>query len=58
MPYVTPHGLRGSYSSLLEEVMGDGAARIAQALGHGDGGKTAREHYIRIEKAPALKVVS
>ena len=58
VPYVTPHGLRGSYSSLREEVMGDGAARIAQALGHGDGGKTAREHYIRIEKAPALKVVS
>lgn len=55
---VAPHGLRDTHSSLRREVLGEGSAQIAAALGHGDSGQTAERHYIgATKKEPTLRVL-
>lgn len=55
---VCPHGLRDTHASVVKELTGATAAQIGSKLGHGDAGKTAREHYIGAsDRVPALRVV-
>lgn len=55
---VSPHGLRGTYASLLRELMGTKIGDIANALRHGDHGETATRHYVGAQATmPAFSVV-
>lgn len=55
---ICPHGLRGTYTSILAAVTGASAPDIARLLGHVDDGPTARRHYIGLaEHRPALHLV-
>lgn len=55
---VTPHGLRGTGSTILDE-SGEDVASVGRALRHGDRGQTARRHYIGAPaERPALRLVS
>lgn len=55
---VSPHGLRGTYASLMVELAGETAAKVGKLLGHADRGVTADRNYIGTRQAvPALRVV-
>lgn len=55
---VCPHGLRGTYATLLRVLASQHVVDIAHALRHGDHGQTATRHYIGApERRPALRVV-
>lgn len=43
---VTPHGLRGTYGSMMAALARSTPAQIGDLLGHADAGTTARRHYI------------
>ena len=56
---VTSHGLRGTYTSILNAVGGLRAPEIAKLVGHGDAGQTAAAHYIRSpDRRAALDLVA
>lgn len=44
---VTPHGLRGTYATVLFERGRRTLGQVAQVLGHADQGQTADRHYVR-----------
>lgn len=53
------HGLRATHSSLRAAVADEAVAKIGDALGHADHGKTAANHYVGASaKVPVLKVVA
>ena len=55
---VCPHGLRGTYATLLRVLASQHVVDIARALRHGDHGQTATRHYIGApERRVALRVV-
>ena len=55
---VCPHGLRGTHATLLRVLLGRGIGDIADALRHGDEGRTATRHYVGApERRPALRVL-
>ncbi len=55
---VCPHGLRGTHATLLRVLLGRGIGDIANALRHGDEGRTATRHYVGApERRPALRVL-
>ena len=45
VPRVTPHGLRGSGATNAVR-LGGTVEQVARAVGHADGGKTLRRHYL------------
>lgn len=47
VPRVTPHGLRGTYATILAERGRRRLADVALVLGHADQGQTADRHYVR-----------
>ena len=55
---VCPHGLRGTHATLLRVLLGRGIGDIADALRHGDEGRTATRHYLGApERRQALRVI-
>ncbi len=55
---VCPHGLRGTHATLLRVLMGRQIGDIAEALRHGDEGRTATRHYVGApERRQALRVI-
>lgn len=55
---VTPHGLRGTYATLLT-LAGTPAPDVARALGHADRGATAERHYVGAPKhVPHLRLAA
>ncbi len=55
---VCPHGLRGTHATLLRVLLGRGIGDIADALRHGDEGRTATRHYVGApERRQALRVI-
>jgi integrase len=55
---VCPHGLRGTHATLLRVLLGRGIGDIADALRHGDSGRTATRHYVGApERRAALRVI-
>ena len=55
---VCAHGLRDTYTSLLTAMAGLSPVQIAELVGHGDDGQTARRHYIGApEHRPDLRLV-
>ncbi len=56
---VCAHGLRDTYASFMHGEAGRSAPEIGRFLGHADGGKTAKRHYIGApEHQPALRLVA
>ena len=55
---ISPHGLPDAHASILQELSKMEAARIGDRLGHNDGGKTAKKHYIGAhDHRPALSII-
>ena len=55
---VCAHGLRDTFTSLVAELEQRSVAEIGRLVGHADGGRTAREHYIGVpQHQPALRLV-
>lgn len=55
---VCPHGLRGTYATMLQILARKRAPDIALLLRHGDEGQTARRHYMAApESRPSLRMV-
>jgi len=55
---VCPHGLRGTYATMLVALQRRELADVGIALGHADAGRTAARHYVGAEpQRPALRVV-
>lgn len=55
---VCPHGLRATHASLRAAVADEAVAKIGDALGHADHGKTAANHYVGAPaNVPVLRVV-
>jgi len=56
---VCPHGLRATHASLRRIVADEAVAKIGDALGHADHGKTAAAHYVGVAAAvPVLRVLA
>lgn len=56
---VCPHGLRGTWSSMLVAEKQRSLADVGSVLGHADAGKTAGRHYVgAAERRRELKVVT
>ncbi len=56
---VCPHGLRATHASLRRIVVDEAVAKIGDALGHADHGKTAKNHYVGApSQVPVLRVLS
>ncbi len=56
---VCPHGLRATHASLRRIVADEAVAKIGDALGHADHGKTAAAHYVGAPaNVPVLRVLA
>jgi len=56
---VCPHGLRATHASLRRTVVDEAVAKIGDALGHADHGKTAARHYVGAPATvPVLRVLA
>lgn len=56
---VCPHGLRATHASLRRIVVDEAVAKIGDALGHADHGKTAKNHYVgAAATVPVLRVLA
>jgi integrase len=55
---VCPHGLRATHASLRRIVVDEAVAKIGDALGHADHGRTAAAHYVGAAATePVLRVL-
>ena len=56
---VCPHGLRATHASLRRIVADEAVAKIGDALGHADHGRTAAAHYVgAAATVPVLRVLA